>query len=65
MKIDIVQIKDTSSNKYFVFMKQFTGVCAQGDSKEEANSKVKSYFKAYIEKVQKNEVEYSESEYSI
>ena len=51
MRVDIIQIKDIDSDKYFVFIKQFPSVCSQGDTKEDATNKVKSYFKAFINKL--------------
>jgi len=57
MKIEIVQIKDTTSNKYFGFIKQFPSICSQGNTKEESTEKVKQYFKKIISNVTFQETE--------
>lgn len=57
MKIEIVQIKDAASNKYFGFIKQFPSICSQGDTKEQSTENIKEYFKKIISNVTFQETE--------
>lgn len=62
MKIEGVMIRDTKANKFFAFVRQFPGVCAQGDSPQEVDSKIEKNFKAFIKKMQSEKIEFTESE---
>lgn len=60
MKINGVIIQDTKSEKVFGFVQQFPGVCAQGDTIVEVQQKIDKYFESFIERMGKQQVEYSE-----
>jgi len=49
MKMTSIIINDKKANKYVAFMKQFPGVCAQGDSIKEVKGKIKKHFDYFIE----------------
>ena len=53
---DAIMIKDKKSGKFFAFVSQFPGICAQGDSFEEASSKVNTYYKTFIEKMRGKDI---------
>ena len=61
MKIFGVVVKDTESGKFFGFIKQFPGICAQGDTFEQVHVKVNAYFRKFIENMDKD-VEMDESQ---
>lgn len=62
MNIEGVIIKDVNANKYFAFIRQFPGVCAQADTKKEVSFKIEKSFKAFIEKMKKDEILFNEEE---
>ncbi|HEX8037528.1 MAG TPA: type II toxin-antitoxin system HicB family antitoxin [Chryseosolibacter sp.] len=57
MKIDSVVIKDKKTGTFFMYVRQFPGICAQGENIQEAQNKVNSYFKAYVERIKDEEVQ--------
>lgn len=62
MKIKGVIIKDAESGKLTAFIRQFPGICAQGDSVQEVDTKLNAYFKAFIERIKNEEVDIDESQ---
>ena len=62
MKFKGVTTFDEKSKKFFVFIQKFPGICAQGNSFEEAHDKVNKYFKAYVERMRSAEVTMDERE---
>lgn len=62
MKIDGVIIEDSKTGQFFTFIRQFPGICAQGDSVESATIKVNQYFQKYIEKMSNQEVDMDDSQ---
>ena len=42
----IVFIKDEITNTVFGFIKEFPAICSQGNTEEEVETKIVSYFKA-------------------
>lgn len=57
MKIDGVMIEDKINGVFFAFIRQFPGICAQGNSPEEAHQKVNKYFKTYIDRIKDQQVD--------
>lgn len=49
-------IEDNEKGVFFAFVRQFPGICAQGNTPKEAHDKVNAYFKAYIDKIKDKEV---------
>ena len=62
MKIKKICIYDQTCQKYFMFIKDFPAVCAQGDTKEEANNKIIDHFNKYFEYMRNKNFEFSEIE---
>lgn len=56
MKINGVVIRDTKKDKFFAFVEQFPGICAQGNTAKEATDKMNAYFQMFIERVKGKEV---------
>lgn len=65
MKIEAVMINDKKAKKHFAFVKQFPAVCAQGDSIGEVQSKIKTNYISFIERMMNEKVEFTQSELSI
>lgn len=51
MKISGVIIRDEQKGKYFAFVEQFPGICAQGNTAKEATTKMNAYFQRFIDEV--------------
>ena len=62
MKIEGVIINDKSGNKYFAFVKQFPGVCAQANSIADVQIKLDAHFASFIDRMTKERVEFSNDE---
>jgi predicted RNase H-like HicB family nuclease len=62
MKIEGVVINDAKAKKYFAFIRQFPGVCAQGDTIEETEAKVNKYFRSFIDRMENEEIKFNLSE---
>lgn len=62
MKIDAVIINDTKAKKYFAFIRQFPGVCAQADSIAEIKIKMEKHFHAFVNRINKEEIQFNEAE---
>jgi predicted RNase H-like HicB family nuclease len=62
MEISAVMINDAKSNKYFGFIRQFPGICAQGETQQEVNEKINKFFKAYVERMQQAEIKFTEND---
>jgi predicted RNase H-like HicB family nuclease len=60
MKIEGIIIKDADKGKWFSFIRQFPGICAQGDTIEEAKTKMNTYFQAYLERMSRSEIDVEE-----
>lgn len=61
MKINGVVIEDEAAGKFFVFIEQFPGICAQADSFEEADTKVNTYYQAFIDRIKTQQVSMDKS----
>lgn len=51
-------IHDTKAQKYFGFIKEFPGVCAQGNTKEETINKINRNWSKFIDKMTKYKTYY-------
>lgn len=60
--IETVTIHEKNTGKYFVFVRKFPGICAQGDSFEEAKKKVQEYYYQFLEVLRGKEVIMREEE---
>jgi len=61
MKIQPVIVKDVKSKVYFVFIKQFPGICTQANTIEEAEIKINKYWQEYIRRWKKEQIGMDES----
>jgi len=59
MKIKGIIINDEKEGKYFAFVDQFPGVCAQADTFDEVKVKVNKNFSAFLDRMGKGHVEFN------
>lgn len=57
MRIEPVIIEDQDKSVFFVFIRQFPAVCAQGQTMEEAAQKVNTYWKKFVDTMKDQEVD--------
>ncbi len=62
MKIKGIIINDVEAKKYFAFVNQFPGVCAQGDSMKEVKVNIMRNFRYFIERMRNEDMEYTEEQ---
>lgn len=62
MKIEAVVINDEKAKKYFAFIRQFPGVCAQADSIAEIKIKMEKHFQAFKQRISNQEIQFNEAE---
>lgn len=48
MKIDNIIIEDKKTGFYFIFIRQFPGICAQAKTIKEASKKINTYWQKFI-----------------
>jgi hypothetical protein len=60
MKIEGVIINDVKAQKYFAFIKQFPGICAQSDTVEGVQKKIDTYFSSFMDRMTKEKVDFSD-----
>lgn len=61
MKINSIMVHDVKAKKYFAFVKQFPGVCAQGNSKAETVKKINKNWFAFIKKMSEEKIEFEQA----
>ncbi|MBS1505500.1 MAG: type II toxin-antitoxin system HicB family antitoxin [Bacteroidetes bacterium] len=62
MKIDGVIIKDATTGKFFGFVRQFPGVCAQANTVNEVSEKINAYFQIFVNKLKNEEISMDENQ---
>ena len=62
MDIQGIIINDRHKSKYFAFVKQFPGICAQADTADEAINKMNVYFKSFIEDMRNKNIQMDDEE---
>ncbi len=60
-----IMIKDKKTGKYFGFVRQFPGICAQGDTPQEMHVKVHKFFKSFIDGMKDRDIAMDDNAMSV
>lgn len=62
MIVNAIIINDEKAKKHFAFIRQYPGVCAQGDTISEVKAKIEKHFNAFKERINSEKIQFSQPE---